>query len=114
MNSEEKYSLIEKFLSKKLEGAELENFEAQLQRDPGLKAELDLHRQLSETLKGEKVHELRNVLNEVNENWEAPATTADTTKVVNFNFRRVLSIACLLYTSPSPRDKRQSRMPSSA
>ena len=25
-----------------------------------------------------------------------------------------LSIPCLLYTSPSPRDKRQSRMPSSA
>ena len=24
------------------------------------------------------------------------------------------AIACLLYTSPSPRDKRQSRMPSSA
>ena len=23
-------------------------------------------------------------------------------------------VACLLYTSPSPRDKRQSRMPSSA
>ena len=28
--------------------------------------------------------------------------------------RGVLSRACLLYTSPSPRDKRQSRMPSSA
>ena len=25
-----------------------------------------------------------------------------------------LILACLLYTSPSPRDKRQSRMPSSA
>ena len=25
-----------------------------------------------------------------------------------------ISMACLLYTSPSPRDKRQSRMPSSA
>ena len=25
-----------------------------------------------------------------------------------------LNIGCLLYTSPSPRDKRQSRMPSSA
>ena len=25
-----------------------------------------------------------------------------------------ISVACLLYTSPSPRDKRQSRMPSSA
>ena len=28
---------------------------------------------------------------------------------MSFNFR-----SCLLYTSPSPRDKRQSRMPSSA
>ena len=27
---------------------------------------------------------------------------------------RALTVACLLYTSPSPRDKRQSRMPSSA
>ena len=27
---------------------------------------------------------------------------------------RVPSESCLLYTSPSPRDKRQSRMPSSA
>ena len=26
----------------------------------------------------------------------------------------LLDICCLLYTSPSPRDKRQSRMPSSA
>ena len=26
----------------------------------------------------------------------------------------VLELTCLLYTSPSPRDKRQSRMPSSA
>ena len=27
---------------------------------------------------------------------------------------RTLGLICLLYTSPSPRDKRQSRMPSSA
>ena len=26
----------------------------------------------------------------------------------------IAAVACLLYTSPSPRDKRQSRMPSSA
>ena len=32
-----------------------------------------------------------------------------------FEHLRILSFqACLLYTSPSPRDKRQSRMPSSA
>ena len=29
-------------------------------------------------------------------------------------FWDVIPISCLLYTSPSPRDKRQSRMPSSA
>ena len=40
---------------------------------------------------------------------------------VDFNKRTELDVkdmtapeACLLYTSPSPRDKRQSRMPSSA
>ena len=37
--------------------------------------------------------------------------------VNNFNLKqdyRILLAVCLLYTSPSPRDKRQSRMPSSA
>ena len=37
--------------------------------------------------------------------------------VLRFNFRgigRSKGVYCLLYTSPSPRDKRQSRMPSSA
>ena len=33
---------------------------------------------------------------------------------LEFHWDEVHEIACLLYTSPSPRDKRQSRMPSSA
>ena len=33
---------------------------------------------------------------------------------VHYTLPYVQSICCLLYTSPSPRDKRQSRMPSSA
>ena len=33
---------------------------------------------------------------------------------VEFSFINAFENACLLYTSPSPRDKRQSRMPSSA
>ena len=33
-------------------------------------------------------------------------------KITNYNFK--VTWVCLLYTSPSPRDKRQSRMPSSA
>ena len=31
----------------------------------------------------------------------------------NFNFNKLIVI-CLLYTSPSPRDRQKSRMPSSA
>ena len=41
---------------------------------------------------------------------------SDLSQPANFVDPRItdLSITCLLYTSPSPRDKRQSRMPSSA
>ena len=35
-------------------------------------------------------------------------------KLVRDASNRRIPIICLLYTSPSPRDKRQSRMPSSA
>ena len=34
--------------------------------------------------------------------------------VAQLLYEDTLSYSCLLYTSPSPRDKRQSRMPSSA
>ena len=40
-------------------------------------------------------------------------STDDSMNIVNtFDFEDIKT--CLLYTSPSPRDKRQSRMPSSA
>ena len=50
--------------------------------------------------------------------WEEHVSKYYTPK--NFNFwyyfgsLLMLVMVCLLYTSPSPRDKRQSRMPSSA
>ena len=34
--------------------------------------------------------------------------------IVGAGGKRLRPVTCLLYTSPSPRDKRQSRMPSSA
>ena len=40
-------------------------------------------------------------------------TIADIANTI-VEFEPVIMLACLLYTSPSPRDKRQSRMPSSA
>ena len=39
---------------------------------------------------------------------------SDSEEGSNAEFRNVPKTGCLLYTSPSPRDKRQSRMPSSA
>ena len=42
------------------------------------------------------------------------ATQAPTVVCPAMNTQMLLHPACLLYTSPSPRDKRQSRMPSSA
>ena len=49
--------------------------------------------------------ELRKYLLGVSNEWNS--ATLGPKKVTGLNF-------CLLYTSPSPRDKRQSRMPSSA
>ena len=44
---------------------------------------------------------------------EACSSFYETDSWPNKNFPKFFNI-CLLYTSPSPRDKRQSRMPSSA
>ena len=54
------------------------------------------------------------ILKWLQENYKAEVIcyTADIGQKINK--RKIISNACLLYTSPSPRDKRQSRMPSSA
>ena len=44
----------------------------------------------------------------------ASALLANNIKLVGRSFKYHRPRGCLLYTSPSPRDKRQSRMPSSA
>ena len=40
--------------------------------------------------------------------------TAQKTRTINGKQTNLLSGSCLLYTSPSPRDRQKSRMPSSA
>ena len=42
--------------------------------------------------------------------WELISTS----QTLGTSLRYLVDTSCLLYTSPSPRDKRQSRMPSSA
>ena len=46
--------------------------------------------------------------------WTASAATANGTVVASRVMRTVTNRPCLLYTSPSPRDRTRSRMPSSA
>ena len=43
-----------------------------------------------------------------------PFYVALPSSTIDWDIKDAKNIPCLLYTSPSPRDKRQSRMPSSA
>ena len=54
--------------------------------------------------------DIKKKLNELN----IPLTVEEALKVQNEMLGRAPSLACLLYTSPSPRDKMQYRMPASA
>ncbi len=95
MNLEEKYTLIEKYLAEEMQGEELHDFEKKLLNDSDLKEELNLHQQVAETLKGEKIHQLRSVLNDIDKKWETPSKQKPA-KVINFNFRRILTIAAAI------------------
>ena len=45
---------------------------------------------------------------------DQPMSNDETLKGATNRLQNIQHLDCLLYTSPSPRDKRQSRMPSSA
>lgn len=70
MTSEEKFNQIEMYLSGTLTEQERAAFEQKLARDQTFRQEVELHRQVAETLKGEKVHQLRRVLETVDKNWK--------------------------------------------
>ena len=92
MNTEEKYESIERYLDQKMTEEERNDFEQLLENDAVLKEELELHQQMTETLKGEKVHQLRAILKKTDSNWESNEAVPKG-KIQPFNFRRVIAIA---------------------
>ena len=59
----------------------------------------------------ERLGKVENAMVQVNNNTININTI---TGVVNYNYSDIVDMRCLLYTSPSPRDRTRSRMPSSA
>lgn len=95
MTEEQKYDLIERYLAGDLAVAAKEKFEQQLQTDADLQATLALHRQVAESLKGEKVHQFRAALQAVDQDWQAPETQKDKPKKV-FSLSRMISLAAAI------------------
>jgi len=95
MSTEEKYDQIERYLSQQLSAEEVNQFEQQMKTDPELREEVALHQQVSETLKGNSVHALRGVLNDVDQEWEAEGMKAPQKGRV-FSLRSALAIAATI------------------
>lgn len=95
MDEDKKYEQIEAYLSGTMSAVELESFEKEVATNSALQEEVDLHRQVAETLKGEEVHQLRATIKTVNQNWKRPqvADHEKKAKVVRFPFRNILAIA---------------------
>ncbi len=92
MSTEEKYDLIEKYLDQKMTEGERKAFELQIENDSVLKAEVELHQQVEASLKGEKIHELRSALTDVDQNW-GTQKNEQKRKARTINFRRIIAIA---------------------
>ena len=92
MNTEEKYNLIEKYLDQKMTENERIEFEQIMKNDSELKAEVALHQEVGETLKGDKIHQLRDVLKETDRNWGAEKKEQKGV-ARTINFRRIIAIA---------------------
>jgi tetratricopeptide (TPR) repeat protein len=71
MDNEKKQERIERYLNGKLSSQEKTAFENNLAQDADLKREVVLQQELTNTLKGEKIHQFRNVLQEVDADWKS-------------------------------------------
>lgn len=94
MDDFEKYEQIESYLDQTMPSAERSAFEKELAKNPDLQRSIDLHQQLAETLQGDQVHQLRNTLNQVDQDWST--TPTKDTPILSLPFRKVLAVAASL------------------
>ncbi|PHN07969.1 tetratricopeptide repeat protein [Flavilitoribacter nigricans] len=69
----EQYDRIERYLQGAMTPGEMDEFNQKLNNDPELASAVTLHQELAETLAGDRIHQFRKTLQEVNANWK-PAT----------------------------------------
>lgn len=68
-HSAEQYDRIERFLEGAMTPGELDEFQQKLNTDPELASSVILHRELAETLAGNRIHQFRETVKEVNAKW---------------------------------------------
>jgi TolA-binding protein len=66
----EQYDRIERYLQGVMSPGELDEFQQKLNTDPQLASAVSLHRELAETLAGDRIHQFRKTLKEVDARWK--------------------------------------------
>ena len=69
----EQYERIERYLQGAMTPGELDAFQQKISTDPELASAVNLHQELAQTLAGERIHQFRKTLKEVDASWK-PAT----------------------------------------
>lgn len=96
MEEADKFDRVEKYLAGTLNAEERKAFEQDLEEDETLKAELNLHKDLAETLKSEELHKFRNLLEKTNENWSNKTSEAKQISLMPRVFAAIAAAILLL------------------
>lgn len=96
MDEQTKYERIESYLAGTMPPAERLRFEQALASDSSLAEEAELHKQLQDSLRGEKIHDFRAALQTVDRAWENPAGKPNRSQRLNRILGPALALAAAL------------------
>lgn len=94
-HSAEQYDRIERYLDGAMTPGELDKFQQKLNTDPEFASAVTLHRELAETLAGERIHQFRKTVKEVDANWK-PASGGRWLKVLKSPQNLAIAASLLL------------------